>query len=125
MDGEIFGKIFGWKNVWMDQDVGGAVAPACVVPEETSINIDGQDFGHQLVDCPTQSLVLSDVFICQLFQNKCNKVREGKTQQDILQWLTDELCGSLAFTFKNNERQDFGLLGKIKCTAPHEYKGQA
>ena len=55
MDGEIFEGIFGWKNIWMDQDVGGAVAPACVVPEETSINIDGQDFGHQLVDCPTQS----------------------------------------------------------------------
>ena len=63
MDGEIFGRIFGWtKNMLV------VLWPsACVVPEETSINIDGQDFGHQLVDCPTQSLVLSDVFICQLF----------------------------------------------------------
>ena len=92
MDGEIFGRIFGWTKMlvvlW---------PPACVVPEETSINIDGQDFGHQLVDCPTRSLVHSDVFICQLFQNICTKVREGKTQQDNLRWFTDELCFSFHF----------------------------
>ena len=51
------------QNIWMEEylEFGWTKMlvmlwpPACVVPEETSINIDGQDFGHQLVDCPTQS----------------------------------------------------------------------
>ena len=44
------GRIFVWTKMLV------VLWPtACVVPEETSINIDGQDFGHQLVECPTQS----------------------------------------------------------------------
>ena len=60
------GEIFEWRNIWVEESLVGRILgwpkmlvvlwpPACVVPEETSINIDGQDFGHQLVDCPTQS----------------------------------------------------------------------
>ena len=50
LDEYLDGRIFGWTKMLV------VLWPtACVVPEETSINIDGQDFGHQLVDCPTQS----------------------------------------------------------------------
>ena len=50
LDEYLDGRIFGWTKMLV------VLWPiACVVPEEISINIDGQDFGHQLVDCPTQS----------------------------------------------------------------------
>ena len=50
LDEYLDGRIFGWTKMLV------VLWPtACVVPEETSINIDGQDFGHQLVDCPTRS----------------------------------------------------------------------
>ena len=131
MDGKIFGWIFGWKNIWMDQDVGGAVAhslcrargnlhqywwtrlwaPACWLPN--SVWLVWFILMFLFVSCFRTSVPKWEK------EQHSRAICSGSLMSCALAY-----CGFLAFTFNNNERQGFGLLGKIKCTAPHEYNGQ-